>query len=159
MCRPRDEDAPIITRNEFLQVLRKEMPPALKRLTRIANIRPVDLAQAAIGPGMEVYSRYSKVMRVSGEIVPIREALMHINNEIAAYHEKETGTLDAESQFCFTWLQQHGYMAGNFGDADGLSKAKGVDIAAMHEKVLIRHADRFGSSARKNMPNVRMEKI
>ncbi len=137
VCRPRDEDAPIITRNEFLQVLRKEMPPALKGLTRIANIRPVDLAQAAIGPGMEVYSRYSKVMRVSGEIVPIREALMHINNEIAAYHEKETGTLDAESQFCFTWLQQHGYMAGNFGDADGLSKAKGVDIAAMHERVLI----------------------
>ena len=86
---------------------------------------------------MEVYSRYSKVMRVSGEIVPIREALMHINNEIAAYHEKETGTLDAESQFCLTWLQQHGYMAGNFGDADGPSKAKGVDIAAMHEKVLI----------------------
>ena len=137
VCRPRPEDAPTITRNEFLQALKKEMPPALDRLTRIANIRPVDLAQAAIGPGMEVYSRYSKVMRISGEIVPIREALMHINNEITAYHEKETGELDAESQFCLTWLQQHGYMAGNFGDAEGLSKAKDVDIAALHDRVLI----------------------
>ena len=137
VCRPRPEEAPTITRNEFLQALKKEMPPALDRLTRITNIRPVDLAQAAIGPGMEVYSRYSKVMRISGEIVPIREALMHINNEITAYHEKETGELDAESQFCLTWLQQHGYMAGNFGDAEVLSKAKDVDIAALHDRVLI----------------------
>ena len=86
---------------------------------------------------MEVYSRYSKVTRISGEIVPIREVLMHINNEIAAYHEKETGELDPESQFCLTWLQQHGYTEGNFGDAEGLSKAKDVDIAAMHDKLLL----------------------
>ena len=137
VCRPRSKDAPPITRTEFLQELKKEMPPALERLTRIADIRPVDLAQAAIGPGMEIYSRYSKVMRVSGEIVPIREVLMHINNEISAYHEKETGELDPESQFCLTWLQQHGYIEGNFGDAEGLSKAKDVDIAAMHDKILI----------------------
>ena len=138
VCRPRSENAPLITRNEFLQELKKEMPPALNRLTRIANIRPVDLAQAAIGPGMEVYSRYSKVTRISGEIVPIREVLMHINNEITAYHEKETGELDPETQFCLTWLQQHGYTEGNFGDAEGLSKAKDVDTATMHNKVLLR---------------------
>ena len=70
----------------------------------------IALAQAAIGPGMEVYSRYSKVMRISGEIVPIREVLKEINREITAYHEKETGELDPESQFCLTWLKQHGYM-------------------------------------------------
>ncbi len=136
VCHPRPEDAPTITRNEFLQELKKELPPELERLTRIGNIRPVDLAQAAIGPGMEIYSRYSKVIRVSGEIVPIREVLMHINNEISAYHEKETGELDPESQFCLTWLQQHGYTEGNFGDAETLSKAKDVNIAAMHNKVL-----------------------
>ena len=137
VCRPRSEDAPPITRTEFLQELKRELPLALDRLTRIANIRPVDLAQAAIGPGMEIYSRYSKVIRISGEIVPIREVLMHINNEITAYHEKETGELDPESQFCLTWLQQHGYTEGNFGDAEGLSKAKDVDIAALNDKLLI----------------------
>ena len=125
VCRPRPDNAPAITRNEFLQELKREMPLALERLTRIANIRPVDLAQAAIGPGMEVYSRYSKVVRISGEIVPIREVLMHINNEISAYHEKETGELDPESQFCLTWLQQHGYIEGNFGDAEVTFKSKG----------------------------------
>ncbi len=138
VCRPRSEDAPVITRNEFLQELKREMPPALNRLTRIANIRPVDLAQAAIGPGMEIYSRYSKVTRISGEVVPIREVLMHINNEITAYHEKETGELDPESQFCLTWLQQHGYTEGNFGDALVLATAKDIDIDTMHNRVLIR---------------------
>ena len=137
VCRPRPKDAPLITRTQFLRELKKEMPPALDRLTRISNIRPVDLAQAAIGPGMEVYSRYSKVMRISGEIVPIREVLMHINNEITAYHEKETGELDPESQFCLTWLQQHGYIEGNFGDALVLATAKDIEITAMHDKLLI----------------------
>ena len=137
VCRPRPEDTPDITRTEFLQELKKVMPPALERLTRIANIRPVDFAQAAIGPGMEVYSRYSKVTRISGEVVPIREVLMHINNEITAYHEKETGELDPESQFCLTWLKQHGYTEGSFGDAQILATAQDVDIATMHEKILI----------------------
>ena len=138
VCRPRPDNVPIITRNEFLRELKKEMPLALDRLTRISNIRPVDVAQAAIGPGMEVYSRYSKVTRISGEIVPIREVLKEINREITAYHEKETGELDPESQFCLTWLQQHGYMEGNFGDAQVLATAKGVDMDTMHNKVLLR---------------------
>ena len=137
VCCPRPDDTPVIVRGDFLQELKKEMPPALDRLTRIADIRPVDLAQAAIGPGMEVYSRYSKVVRISGEIVPIREVLKEINNEISAYHEKETGELDPESQFCLTWLQQHGYMEGNYGDAEGLSKAKDIDISALHDKIII----------------------
>ncbi len=137
VCRPRPENAPFINRTEFLQELKVAMPPALDRLTRVANIKPVDLAQASIGPGMEVYSRYRKVTRMSGELVPIREVLMHINNEITTYNEKETGHLDPESQFCLTWLKQHGYTEGTFGDAEVLSKARDVDTASMHEKVLL----------------------
>ncbi len=138
VCRPRPENAPFITRTEFLRELKTAMPPALDRLTRVANIKPVDLAQASIGPGMEVYSRYSKVTRMSGELVPIREVLMHINNEITTYNEKETGHLDPESQFCLTWLKQHGYSEGTFGDAEVLSKARDVDTATLHDKVLLR---------------------
>ena len=137
VCRPRPEETPSIVRDDFLQKLKKVMPSALERLTRVANIRPVDFAQAAIGTGMEVYSRYSKVTRISGEVVPIREVLKEINNEVTAYHEKETGELDPESQFCLTWLKQNGYMEGNFGDALVLATAKGVDIDTMHNKVLL----------------------
>ena len=60
-CRPRPEDAPLATRREFMTTLKAELPGALKNLQR-GNIAPVDLAQAAIGPGMAVFSRYSKVI-------------------------------------------------------------------------------------------------
>lgn len=136
VCRPRLEDAPIITRRNFQAELKKTMPTALRRLTRTAKISPVDLAQAAIGPGMEVYSRYSKVMRISGESVPIREALKYINDEITAYHEEESGALDKTTQFCLTWFKQHGYQEANFGTAQLLATATGVDVANLHEKVL-----------------------
>ena len=136
VCRPRPEDAPFITLRNFQAELKKAMPPALRRLTRTARINPVDLAQAAIGPGMEVYSRYSKVMRISGESVPIREVLKYINDEITAYHEEESGALDKTTQFCLTWFKQHGYQAGDFGTAQLLATATGVDVAHLHEKVL-----------------------
>ena len=137
VCRPREENAPFVDRRTFVRELAEEMPIALDRLTRVARINPVDLAQAAIGPGMEVYSRYSKVIRVSGEPVTVREALIEINNQIDFYHEEETGELDSESQFCLTWMRQHGYMDGDFGDAQVLATAKGVDIGRMNGKLLI----------------------
>ena len=138
VCRPRPEGAPVITRSDFLQALKNEMPRELDKLTHIANIRPIDLAQAAIGPGMEVYSRYSKITRISGESCPdTRGTQGNQQSKSPPTIEKETGELDPESQFCLTWLQQHDYLEGNFGDAEGLSKAKDVDITAMHDKVLL----------------------
>lgn len=77
VCRPRPADAPIASRREFLDELKETIPPALDQFTREGHIAPVDLAQAAIGPGMEVYSRYSRVERDSGETVPVREALIY----------------------------------------------------------------------------------
>ena len=91
VCRPRPADAPIASRRDFLDELKEAMQPALDQFTREGHIAPVDLAQAAIGPGMEVYSRYSRVERDSGETVPVREALTYINREIEAYHEQEEG--------------------------------------------------------------------
>ena len=67
-CRPRPEDAAIATRREFLATLRKELPQELKVLMN-SHIAPVDLAQAAIGPGMAVFSRYSKVPEAAGSTI------------------------------------------------------------------------------------------
>src|SRR5262245_3844366 len=61
ICRPRPEDARPATRREFLTALKRELPDALKMLQH-GNIAPVDLAQAAIGPGLAIFSRYSKVL-------------------------------------------------------------------------------------------------
>ena len=128
ICRPRPEDAPSITRQKFLDELADEMPKALDQLTREGHIAPTDLAQSAIGPGMEIYSKYSSVTYISGKPFTVRDALMAINLEIQKYDERETGDLDAESQFCVTWLKQHGFDEGEYGVAETLSKAKNIDV-------------------------------
>ena len=128
VCRPRPEDAPSVTRQQFLDELADEMPKVLDQLTREGHIAPTDLAQSAIGPGMEIYSKYSSVTYISGKSFTVRDVLMAINLEIQKYDERETGDLDAESQFCVTWLKQHGFDEGEYGVAETLSKAKNIDV-------------------------------
>ena len=139
VCRPRPESAPNISYGGFLTALRNEMPAALDRLTREAHIAPVDLAQAAIGPGMEVYSRYSSVKTMRDEElveVTVREALMAINREIDNYHEQQEGEFDPRTRFCLTWFKQHGYASAAYGEAETLAKASVVAIPSMQGRVL-----------------------
>ncbi len=133
VCRPRSEDAPIAMRRQFFDALEKELPAALDQLTQRGHIAPTDLAQAAIGPGMQIYSRYSRVETISGEPVSVREALTAINRAIADYDERQEGDLDSESRFCLDWLKQHGYGEGLYGDAETLARAKNIAIAKLRD--------------------------
>ena len=128
VCRPRAEDAPTASRRDFLNELEAELPTALDHLTREGHIAPVDLAQAAIGPGMQVYSRYSRVETISGEQVTVREALAAINQAIANYDERQEGELDPPTRFCVDWLKQHGFEEGPYWEAEVLARAKDVAI-------------------------------
>ena len=128
VCRPRREDAPAATRRQFLNALEAELPKALDQLTREGHIAPVDLAQAAIGPGMQVYSRYSRVETIGGEPVSVREALAAINRVIGEYDERQQGELDSATRFCIDWLKQHDNRGGRFGEADTLARAKAVSV-------------------------------
>ena len=138
VCRPRADDAATATRREFLNALERELPSSLDHLTRESHIAPVDLAQAAIGPGMAIYSRHSRVETIGGEPVTVREALAAINRVIAEYDKQQQGELDAETRFCLDWLEQHGYAEGDFGDAEVLSQAKNVSVDAMGAAGLLR---------------------
>ena len=133
VCRPRDEGAPTATRRQFLDALERELPAELDHLTREGHIAPVDLAQAAIGPGMKIYSRYSRVETISGEEVPVREALAAINRVIAEYDEQAQGELDPESRFCIDWVKQNSYNTGEYGQADNLARAKGTAVDSLRD--------------------------
>ena len=132
VCRPRPEDAPVATRRQFFDALEKELPEALDQLTQEGHIAPTDLAQAAIGPGMQIYSRYSHVETISGELVPVREALAAINKAIADYDERQEGDLDSESRFCMDWLKTYDYGEGQYGEAETLARAKNVAIGNLN---------------------------
>ena len=138
VCRPRPDGVSVGTRREFLNTLNKALPSALDHLTRDSHIAPVDLAQAAIGPGMEVYSRYSSVETISGEPVTVKEALAEINQAIAEYHQQQMGELDEATRFCLDWLEQHQYSEGAYGDAEVLSQAKNVSVDALAAAGLLR---------------------
>ena len=137
VCRPRPNDAPTATRRQFFDALAKELPAALDQLTQKGHIAPTDLAQAAIGPGMQIYSRYRRVETISGEPVSVREALAAINLAIADYDERQEGDLDSESRFCLDWLKQHGYGEEVYGEAETLARAKDVTVSKLRSDGLL----------------------
>ena len=128
VCRPRPAEAKQASRREFLNELEDELPKALEQLTREGHIAPVDLAQAAIGPGMKVYSKYSRVETISGDQVTVKEALAAINQAIANYDERQEGELDSPTRFCLDWMKQYGFGEGKYGEAQTLAQAKNVSI-------------------------------
>jgi len=132
VCRPRLVDAATATRRELVAALKAELPQALAHLQR-GNIAPVDLAQAAIGPGMAVFTRYAKVLDAQGKPVSVREALALINQTLDEALAEQEGDFDADSRWALAWFEQHGFAEGEFGVAETLSKAKNTSVAGMVE--------------------------
>jgi putative DNA methylase len=127
VCRKRPADAPICTRRDFINTLKRELKPALKKLQQ-SNIAPVDLAQSAIGPGMGVYSRFSKVLEADGTPMSVRSALQIINQELDLYFSEQDGELDRDSRFCVDLYTQYAFNDVKFGEADVLARAKNTSV-------------------------------
>jgi putative DNA methylase len=141
VCQKRPEDAGSISRRDFQRELREQMPEALQTMiggeTGQTPIAPVDLAQAAIGPGMAIFSKYASVLNQDGSKMSVHEALIMINKEITEFLNPESGNFDADTLFCSTWFDQNGWAAGAFGDADNLSRAKGTSVDGVKESGVI----------------------
>ena len=137
VCRPRPPDAPVATRREFVDALKSELPDALRQMQQ-GNIAPVDLAQAAIGPGMGVYTRYARVLDASGEAVTVREALSLINQTLDEVLAEQEGDFDADTRWALAWFEQAGFDDGDYGVAETLSTAKNTSVAGMVEAGVLR---------------------
>jgi putative DNA methylase len=130
VCRKRPADSPTSMRREFVMELKASLPQALAHLQH-SNIAPVDLAQAAIGPGMAVYTRYSKVLDAEGKPLTVREALALINQTLDEALAEQEGDFDADSRWALTWFEQSGFAEGDYGAAEQLSKSKNTSVAGM----------------------------
>jgi putative DNA methylase len=129
-CRPRLESAPQTDRRSFVAELKRELPAALRHLQQ-GNVAPVDFAQAAIGPGMAIYSRYSRILEASGKAMTVRTALALINQTLTAVLSEQEDEFDSETRWAIAWYEQHGFEEGDFGDAELLSKAKVTSVAGL----------------------------
>jgi putative DNA methylase len=132
VCRPRAAGAPSATRREFAAALKAELPSAVANLQR-GNIAPVDLAQAAIGPGMAVYTRYASVLDAEGRPLSTRSALALINQTLDEALAEQEGDFDADSRWALAWFEQSGFADGEFGVAETLSKAKNTSVHGLEE--------------------------
>jgi putative DNA methylase len=130
VCRQRAANAATASRREFVSALKAELPEALAHLQR-GNIAPVDLAQAAIGPGMAVYTRFAKVLDAGGMALSVREALALINQTLDEALTEQEGDFDADSRWALAWFEQSGFDAGEYGVAETLSKAKNTSVSSM----------------------------
>ena len=130
VCRKRPEDAPQTTRRNLINILRRELRPALKKL-QDSNIAPVDLAQSAIGPGMGVFSRFKQVLEADGTPMPVRSALKIINEEIDLYFNEQVGDMDSASRFCVDLYTQNAFNNIKYGEAEILATAKSTSIPMM----------------------------
>jgi putative DNA methylase len=130
VCRPRASAASTATRREYVTALKAELPTALAHLQR-GNIAPVDLAQAAIGPGMAVYTRYAKVLDAEGKPIGVREALVLINETLDEVLANQEGDFDSVSRWALTWFEHSGFAEGEYGVAEQLSKSKNTSVAGM----------------------------
>jgi adenine-specific DNA methylase len=130
VCRQRPTSASTATRREFITALKSELPAALAHLQR-GNIAPVDLAQAAIGPGMSVYTRYAQVLDAEGNPLSVRDALSLINETLDEALAEQEGDFDSDSRWALAWFEQSGFSEGEYGVAETLSKAKNTSVSGM----------------------------
>jgi putative DNA methylase len=137
VCRPREAGAPLATRREFLGLLKLELPDALKKLQH-GNVAPVDLAQAAIGPGMAVFSRFSKVIESDGTPMRVRTALQLINQTLDEVLAEQESEYDPDTRWAIAWYEQFGASEGDYGVAETLSKAKNTSVSGMEKAGLIK---------------------
>jgi putative DNA methylase len=137
--RVRASAAPSISRKDFSRELGRDLPSALIEMTAdpTASVAPVDLAQAAIGPGMAIFSKYKSVLEADGSPMSVHNALVHINKAIDDYFSHVEGDLDADTRFCIGWFQQYGFETGPFGEADVLARAKGTSVDGVKQAHVI----------------------
>src|SRR6185437_8442547 len=111
-------------------------PHALRNLQQ-GNIAPVDLAQAAIGPGMGVFSRYKKVLESDGAPMRVRTALGLINQTLDEVLSEQEGEFDPDTRWAVAWFEQHAFDEGLYGEAEVLATAKALSVSGLDETKIL----------------------
>ncbi len=132
VCRTLPATAAAVPRRVLVREGREQLPRALDAL-RAAGLDAVDLAQAAIGPGMALYSRYAEVLSPDGRAMGVRDALAWINEEVDAWLGRgaHAGGDDPQTRFCLAWFDAHGFGPGPFSEAELLAQAKNTSVARL----------------------------
>jgi putative DNA methylase len=136
VCRERGLEAARTTRKAFLDELRRELPQAISVMQQTA-IAPVDLAQAVMGPGMSIFTRYESVLEPDGSPMGVRSALILINSILSEVLDEQEGEFDSETRWAITWFEQFQFSEAPSGEADSLARAKVTSIDGLERAGLV----------------------
>jgi putative DNA methylase len=141
VARPRSSSATATDRRGFLHALKSELPESINQLIR-GGISPVDLPQAAAGPGISIYSQFSRVVEANGEPMRVKTALALISTALDEIITDYEGEFDSSTSFALQWFKAYGYNAGQFGDADSQASGRGVSVSEIaRSRVLLSRAN------------------
>ncbi|GBE29065.1 hypothetical protein BMS3Bbin04_00073 [bacterium BMS3Bbin04] len=136
VCRKQKLDSQTVTRRDFVSTLKIELPKAITQL-QVGNIAPVDLAQSSIGPGMSIFTRYSKILEADDSTMTVRTALQLINEVLDDYLSEREGAFDSDTRFATTWFENHKYESDAYGEAEVLANARNVSVQGIVEAGVI----------------------
>ena len=139
VCQRRDPGSALLSRNAFRRELRQRLPKAIKELEH-SNIAPVDVAQAAIGPGMAIFSQAKAVLNPDDSPMSVREALIEINAALDEHLSQDEGAFDADTRFALTFFESFGYGERPYGDAEGLAVARNISVDGVVRSSILRAA-------------------
>ena len=114
------------------------------------TIAPVDLAQAAIGPGISVFSRYSRVRDADGSDMSVKEALLLINQTLDEVLNEQESDFDPNTRFAVKWYKEFGWSDAQAGIADLLARASDTSISSLERGGIF---EAKGGKARLNSPS------
>jgi putative DNA methylase len=132
VCRKRPSDASIITRGDFIRMLKNELPDAIDDI-RKAGVGPVDMQQSVIGPGMGVFSRHAKVLEDDDCAMTVKTALAIINRIWGEIENEADSSLDSETQVALAWFASYGFDVRASGELIMLANAKNVGSDALYK--------------------------
>lgn len=120
VCRPQLAGATVGDLQSFLSALRAELPRAIAKVKQAA-ISAIDLGQAAIGPGMAIFSRFAYVVDPStGKRMTVHRALELINQVRAEVIDDFAGSLSPETRWAMSWFRDYGFDEAGSGQAEKL---------------------------------------
>src|ERR1039457_5046646 len=153
-CRPREMEAAFTDRRALIKALREAFPEALRKLEH-GKVAPADLRQAAIGPGMAVFSRYERVNEPDGSPLRVRAALSLINQVLDEKLSQLEGSVAPDTRFCVEWFKECGFDEGPYGTAETLSRGIDTSINGLERGgVLISRAGKVKLRSVREIPEI-----
>lgn len=132
VCRKRVEEK-VVYFNEIRPTMERRIRQKLEQFWN-EGIGGADFFISAIGPAVEVFGQYSRVERLSGEEVTVKELLQHVRRTVVRFalerilKSPEVGDVDNETLFYLLWRWTYNNARAPFDDARKLGQAVGVEV-------------------------------